>query len=246
MQQAEIYEKSFQDKEENIKDFIEGEANSFLAKLNEGREKKRKKKITIEQIKDDTQVTKENQILIDILNNFSTTLQKQNEKRGEAKEDIKIKGKKYCYKITIEAENGIMFTSDTHADAKTVEKIWYFFNQLKQNNEIDKLVFLGDYGDRGDYWTYTYFLLAAMAEKYGEDIIFIRGNHEDRGIYEANWGIEDHEECADNCWNGMPLICDITWNQKKIFCSHGAMPINKNGEWLKYEGTNELSQEPIF
>ena len=234
MQQAEIYEKSFQDKEENIKDFIEGEVNSFLAKLNEEREKKRKKKITIEQIKDDTQVTKENQILIDILNNFSTTLQNQNNQRGEKIEYIK----KYCYKITIEAKKGIMFTSDTHAEADKVEKVWYFFDQLKKQEKIDKLVFLGDYGDGGKYWTYTYFLLAAMAEKYGEDILFIRGNHEDINNimryysgHTAFYAIDENGEYTQKCWNKMPIICEITWDQKKIFCSHGAMPLNKNGEW---------------
>ena len=245
-QQAEVYEETFPEEEDKIKEFIFEETQTFLDKLNKKREKDKKEAITIEQIRNDLEVNEKNQILIDILNNFSETLKNQNKNRKEEIEYIEIDKKKYCYKLKIEAKNGIMFTSDTHADADMVEKIWYFFDQLKQKNEVDKLVFLGDYGDRGSYWTYTYFLLAAMAEKYGEDIIFIRGNHEDRGIYEANWGIEDDEECADNCWNGMPLICDITWNQKKIFCSHGAMPINKNGEWLKYEGTNELSQEPIF
>ena len=194
----EDYEKQFPDEEEkeNINKFIEVEAKSFLAKLNEKRKKDKKEEITMGQIQNDEEVKKEKEILIDILNNFSETLQKQNEKRIEKIQDTKIRNKKCCYKITTEAEKGIMFTSDTHADADTVEKIWYFFDQLKKQGKIDKLVFLGDYGDRGNYWTYTYFLLAAMAEKYGENIIFIRGNHED---------------------------------------THGAMPLNKNGEWLEYE-----------
>ena len=137
-----------------------------------------------------------------------------------------------------------MFTSDTHAEADKVEKIWYFFDKLKKENKVDKLVFLGDYGDRGKFWTYTYFLLAAMAEKYGEDIIFIRGNHEDMRImndnssYETICAIGNHEKCAKNCWDEMPLICEITWNQKKIFCSHGAMPLNEQGEWVQ-ETTND-------
>ena len=235
---TENYEEQFPDEEEkeNINKFIEVEAKSFLAKLNKEREKNNKDLITIDQIKNDKEVTEENEILIDILNNFSTTLQNQNENRRNEIEYIEIDKKKYCNKITIEAKKGIMFASDTHADATTVEKIWYFFDQLKQNNEVDKLVFLGDYGDRGNYWTYTYFLLAAMAEKYGENIIFIRGNHEDMltmGSYEAFCAMDNNNECAHNCWNEMPLICDITWNQKKIFCSHGAMPLNENGEWEK-------------
>ena len=247
---TENYEKSFPKEEENINKFIEEETKSFLAKLNEKREKEEKEAITMEQIQYDFGVNQKNQILIDILNNFSETLQKQNEKRIEKIQDTKIRNKKCCYKITTEAEKGIMFTSDTHADADTVEKIWYFFDQLKKQGKIDKLVFLGDYGDRGNYWTYTYFLLAAMAEKYGENIIFIRGNHEDSLIMLTQGGgvVYDaiNKKNTQNLWNEMPLIYDITWNQKKIFCSHGAMPINQNGEWLTYEKTNELSQEPIF
>ena len=241
---TENYEKQFQDEKENIKEFIAVETNSFLAKLNEKRVEDTKDQITMKQIKDDKQLTQENEILIDILNNFSTTLKDQNKNKGEKIRYIEIKDKKYCYKITTEAKNGIMFASDTHADADTVKKIWYFFDKLKKGNKVDKLVFLGDYGDRGKFWTYTYFLLAAMAEKYGEDIIFIRGNHEDMRImndnssYETICAIGNHEKCAKNCWDEMPLICEITWNQKKIFCSHGAMPLNEQGEWVQ-ETTND-------
>ena len=248
---TENYEKQFQDEKENIKEFIAVETNSFLAKLNEKRVEDTKDPITMKQIKDDTQVTQGNEILIDILNNFSETLKKQNENRGEKIGYIEIDKKKYCYNINIEATKGIIFTSDTHAEANKVEKIWYFFDQLKQQKKVDKLVFLGDYGDRGDHWTYTYFLLAAMAEKYGEDIIFIRGNHETIEIATIYSGYVDdairkNRECVNNCWDEMPLICEITWNQKKIFCSHGAMPLNKKGEWLEYEGKTEILKDPFF
>ena len=237
---TENYEETFPYEEENINNFIEEGTTSFLDKLNKERVEKNKDPITMKQIKNDTQVTQGNEILIDILNNFSTTLKDQNENRGEKIGYIEIDKKKYCYNINIEATKGIMFTSDTHAYAKTVEKIWYFFDQLKQQEQVDKLVFLGDYGDRGDFWTYTYFLLAAMAEKYGEDIIFIRGNHEDINTAieysgEVKGAIFNNKECVNNCWDEMPLICDITWNQKKIFCSHGAMPLNEHGEWKKSE-----------
>ena len=246
---TENYEEQFPDEKEkeSIDNFIAGETKSFLDKLNTKREEENKDQITMKQIRDDTQVKKENEILIDILNNFSTTLKDQNENRGEIIEYIEIDEKTYCYKLKIEAEKGIMFTSDTHAEADKVEKIWYFFDKLKKENKVDKLVFLGDYGDRGDSWTYTYFLLAAMAAKYGENILFIRGNHEDIGIVLLYGGavrgaIWNNRKCTNNCWNEMPLICEITWNQKKIFCSHGAMPLNEQGEWEK-TGKNEYQNE---
>ena len=70
---TENYEEQFPDEEEkeNINKFIEVEAKSFLAKLNKEREKNNKDLITIDQIKNDKEVTEENEILIDILNNFS-------------------------------------------------------------------------------------------------------------------------------------------------------------------------------
>ena len=250
---TENYEEQFPDEKEkkSIDNFIAGETNSFLAKLNEKRVEDTKDQITMKQIKDDTQVTEKNEILIDILNNFSEKLKEQNEKRGNEIEYIEIDKKKYCYNINIKAKKGIMFTSDTHAEADKVEKIWYFFDKLKKENEVDKLVFLGDYGDRGNYWTYTYFLLAAMAEKYGEDIIFIRGNHETLEIMydyskQVFGAISGKRECANNCWDEMPLICEITWNQKKIFCSHGAIPLNKQGEWLEYEEKTKRLKDPYF
>ena len=250
---TENYEEQFPDEKEkeSIDKFIAGETKSFLDKLNKKREEENKDKITMEQIQDDTQVTQGNEILIDILNNFSTTLKEQNEKRGKKIGYIEIDKKKYCYNINIEATKGIMFTSDTHAEADKVEKIWYFFDKLKKENKVDKLVFLGDYGDRGKFWTYTYFLLAAMAEKYGEDIIFIRGNHETIEIMSyygkrAFGAISGKRKCANNCWDEMPLICEITWNQKKIFCSHGAIPLNKDGEWLEYEEKTEILKDPYF
>ena len=246
---TENYEKQFPDEEEkeNINKFIEEETKSFLDKLNTKREEENKDQITMKQIRDDTQVKKESEILIDILNNFSTTLKDQNENRGEIIEYIKIDEKTYCYKLKIEAEKGIMFTSDTHAEADKVEKIWYFFDKLKKENKVDKLVFLGDYGDRGAYWTYTYFLLAAMAAKYGENILFIRGNHEDIEIALGHCGavfmaIWDNPKCTNNCWDKMPVIGEITWCGKKIFCSHGAMPLNENGEWEK-TGKNKYQRE---
>ena len=95
---TENYEKQFPDEKEkeNINKFIEEETKSFLDKLNKKREKDKKEAITIEQIRNDSEVTEENEILIDILNNFSTTLQAQNKQRGEKIEYIEIGKKKYC------------------------------------------------------------------------------------------------------------------------------------------------------
>lgn len=246
---TENYEEQFPDEKEkgSINNFIAGETKSFLDKLNKKRGGKNKGPITMGQIRNDEEVKTENEILIDILNNFSETLKEQNKKRIGIIEYIEIDKKIYCYKLKIEAEKGIMFTSDTHAEADKVERIWYFFDKLKKENKVDKLVFLGDYGDRGKYWTYTYFLLAAMAAKYGEDILFIRGNHEEIGIAieysgAVSGAIWANPKYANNCWDKMPVICEITWKQKKIFCSHGAMPLNKDDKWLTYEAYNYHSE----
>ena len=79
---TENYEEQFPDEKEkeSIDNFIAVETKSFLDKLNKKREEENKDKITMEQIQNDEEVTKENAILIDILNNFSTTLKDQNEK----------------------------------------------------------------------------------------------------------------------------------------------------------------------
>ena len=92
----EDYEKQFPDEEEkeNINKFIEVEAKSFLAKLNEKRKKDKKEEITMGQIQNDEEVKKEKEILIDILNNFSKKQKKQNEKRIKKIQDTKKRNKK--------------------------------------------------------------------------------------------------------------------------------------------------------
>ena len=103
---TENYEEQFQEEEEKnkIKEFIAVETTSFLDKLNKKRGEKNKDLITMKQIRDDKKVTEENEILIDILNNFSTTLKYQNENRGEEIGYIEIRKKKCYYKITTEAK----------------------------------------------------------------------------------------------------------------------------------------------
>ena len=56
---TENYEEQFPDEEKNINNFIEEETKSFLAKLNKEREEENKGKITMEQIKNDKEVTEE-------------------------------------------------------------------------------------------------------------------------------------------------------------------------------------------
>lgn len=253
------YERNYPYDENEVKIFINEATDPLLKQLNEGKEGE--EEITIENIKaidkisyedicqkdKDKEIKTKSDLFFNILKVFTEKLKQQNETRKSQTNYFHYKNREHCYTTQINAKIGIMFTSDTHAEADEVEKILFLFDKMKNDGKVDKMVFLGDYGDRGPNWAYTYFLLTAMAGKYGEDILFIRGNHEDKEIARGYGDLiktlfwadtvskKDLFVFLNNCWEKMPVLGEIEYNQKKIFCSHGAMPLNNACEWIETE-----------
>jgi diadenosine tetraphosphatase ApaH/serine/threonine PP2A family protein phosphatase len=124
-------------------------------------------------------------------------------------------------------QNRCLFIGDTHGEFG-ITKI-----ALTQIHEYDKLIFLGDFIDRGPTQIENVNVLLGLKAKYPNKIILIRGNHECQeiniryGFYEAvlrRYGMKIFEE-YNRIFSKLPLAI-LTWN--KIFAVHGGIPEGLN------------------
>ena len=69
---------------------------------------------------------------------------------------------------------------DLHGDLESLILILqesYYFEQMKKTDKAT-LIFLGDYGDRGEKSPETYYLILKLKLAFPKQIVLLRGNHE--------------------------------------------------------------------
>jgi diadenosine tetraphosphatase ApaH/serine/threonine PP2A family protein phosphatase len=82
--------------------------------------------------------------------------------------------------INIQPKGEALIIGDLHGDLESLLDILKISNFL-QKMSIDKdavLIFLGDYGDRGDYSAEVYYTVLKLKILFPEQIVLMRGNHE--------------------------------------------------------------------
>ncbi|NWF87586.1 serine/threonine protein phosphatase [Candidatus Bathyarchaeota archaeon] len=82
--------------------------------------------------------------------------------------------------VTLKSEGEALIIGDLHGDLESLIDIMqgsYFIKKmnLKKNNI---LIFLGDYGDRGEYSKEIYYIVLKLKLIFPEQVILMRGNHE--------------------------------------------------------------------
>ena len=95
------------------------------------------------------------------------------------------KGKQGNQKITgrlveIEPVGEAVIVGDLHGDLKSLVHILDDSKFLKEANSGREilLIFLGDYGDRGNHSAEVYYVVLKLKEMFPEKVILMRGNHE--------------------------------------------------------------------
>ncbi|TFF98312.1 MAG: hypothetical protein EU547_01905 [Promethearchaeota archaeon] len=121
----------------------------------------------------------------------------------------------------------MMVVGDLHGDLETLQKII----QLFFRDNFDKLLFLGDYVDRGAKQVEVVNVLFYYKKNLPNKILLLRGNHEDPFI-NRHYGFYDQVRLKfsnykrifrayNHLFSKLPLAA-ITWN--RIFCIHGGIP----------------------
>jgi len=77
--------------------------------------------------------------------------------------------------VIIQPKNSLIVVGDLHGDLKSLTFILEHSNFLETK---DKIIFLGDYGDRGEYSAEVYYLLLTLKENFPGRVFLLRGNHE--------------------------------------------------------------------
>lgn len=123
--------------------------------------------------------------------------------------------------INLPAKGKIIFVGDTHGDLKASQKVVNKY--LKKNH---KIVFLGDYVDRGYDSKGNIDFLLETRKKYPKNIYLLLGNHDAFGIQECYpndfWeSLEDKEKQKYfKIFENFPLAVSIG----RILALHGALP----------------------
>lgn len=125
----------------------------------------------------------------------------------------------------------IYILGDTHGDFKiTAHALLHLFPpEGSTHSNFDKIIFLGDFIDRGLYSIENINFLMSMKAMFPDRVILIRGNHETREInsrfdfYESvirRYGMATFEK-YNRIFAKLPLAV-LTWNH--IFAVHGGIP----------------------
>ncbi|MCJ7614531.1 serine/threonine protein phosphatase [Candidatus Bathyarchaeota archaeon] len=98
-----------------------------------------------------------------------------------AGEDGKVGSLKITGRLVEAPANGeVIIVGDLHGDLKSLVHILAdsnFLGKMKNGNDV-RLIFLGDYGDRGVPSPEVYYVVLKLKDLFPEHVILMRGNHE--------------------------------------------------------------------
>lgn len=181
----------------------------------------------------------------------------------------------FVQKRIVQPGSVISFHGDMHGD---VHSLLECIRHLQTNNYMDSvdafkikdvnkfyMVFLGDYTDRGNYGTEVLYTLMRLKIANPDNVILVRGNHEDHAINE-NYGFIDElagkfDDLTVDETNKIMRIYDLLpvalylgcgskTNKNFIQCCHGGMEPGFNPQKLidsdddiKYQWLGKLNQK---
>jgi protein phosphatase len=82
--------------------------------------------------------------------------------------------------VQLKAHGEALIVSDLHGDLESLIHIMKESNFLQKMDQSNNafLIFLGDYGDRGEYSKEVYYTVLKLKLAFPEQVILMRGNHE--------------------------------------------------------------------
>ena len=82
--------------------------------------------------------------------------------------------------LIVKAQGRLIIVGDLHGDLESLYRIFIqtqFIRRVAHGEDL-KLIFLGDYGDRGKYSPEVYFVILHLKQSLPNEVLLLRGNHE--------------------------------------------------------------------
>ena len=132
--------------------------------------------------------------------------------------------------VEIEKAKKVIFVGDSHGDLEASQKV--IKDYLREGN---KIVFLGDYVDRGPNSKGNLDFLLETKLKFPNQIYLLQGNHEGHRILKFSpadfWESLDKKDYQKYCSIVEKFPLAVVSND--IIALHGAVP-GKKGTWLNF------------
>lgn len=126
-------------------------------------------------------------------------------------------------KNVVEVPNKTYIFGDTHGQFYDL-----IFMLSKIDLSMNRVVFTGDYVDRGVFSTENFLFLLVLKLNYPDKVILLRGNHESREMTryftylmecEYKYNTDIYDLCIE-VFDSLPLVAVI---DNKVFCTHGGI-----------------------
>lgn len=135
--------------------------------------------------------------------------------------------------IYLPPKGRVVFIGDTHGDSKSTQAILkqIDFDHRVQHEPDFRLVFLGDYADRGNADVKNLLLILSLKQQYPREVILMRGNHEDNNVFPCNlpdslflaYGTEGRE-LYPTCLSLFDKLPSVLLCGNGIVAVHGGIP----------------------
>lgn len=136
--------------------------------------------------------------------------------------------------VLVNVDGNIIIVGDTHGQFDCSYLIIKTFLRRLRSNFNEKILFLGDYVDRGDESVKNFIVICALKVKFPNNVYMLRGNHEDICQNENDGLFQEFDEKYSNCGGSAILsqkfetvyerlpLCAIL--NGKVYCAHGGIP----------------------
>ena len=182
---------------------------------------------------------------------------------SELEFEQKQRGGRQVLTLSISEMPGAVFVGDVHGDLRTLCELLRRANLSELIDRGYRIVFLGDYIDRGPEQLEALLFVALLKQRLGSKVLTLRGNHEPLSwlpvyphdfpyVLRARFGEEQSRELYALCREVFEHLILLLYVPSKLIAVHGGPPITRvlslerPEDILSVESDNEALEDILW